>query len=47
MKIPPDWRLLPFIVVIGLLIGWLVGQVAQTFAPETLERAERPTLTPR
>lgn len=42
-----DWRLLPLIVVAGLFIGWVSGQLVSLIPLQDVAVAERPRPTPR
>jgi hypothetical protein len=42
-----NWQLLPFIIIAGLLVGWVSGQLVSLIPPQDGPTAERPKVSPR
>jgi hypothetical protein len=42
-----NWQLLPFIIIAGLLVGWVSGQLVSLIPPQDGPTAERPKMSPR
>jgi hypothetical protein len=47
MRTGHDWRVLPLIIVMALLIGWISGQLVSMLASPDMSLSERPRLSPR
>jgi hypothetical protein len=42
-----NWQLLPFIIIAGLLVGWVSGQLVSLIPPQDGPTAEWPKMSPR
>jgi len=42
-----DWQLLPLIIVAGLVVGWVSGQLVSLLPSQDAAVVERPRIPPR